>query len=74
MARPIAFSPRFAASGETIAGNAMERAQRSVACTDERALSTSRLTRLRDQVRRGAYDTPQARAALARRLLERGLL
>jgi hypothetical protein len=74
MARPIAFSPRFAASGEMIAGNAMERAQRSTACTDERTLSSARLMRLRAQVRRGEYDTPQSRTALARRLLERGLL
>jgi hypothetical protein len=73
MARPIAFSPRFAASGEMIAVDAAARERRGIACTNESTLPVGRLMLLRDRVRRGMYDTTHSREQLARRLLESAL-
>ena len=74
MARPIAFSPRFAASGDTIAVDGAARKRRSVVCSNERMLSSARLMLLRDRVRRGQYDAAHTRHELARRLLESGVI
>jgi hypothetical protein len=69
MARPIAFSPRNAASGDMIAIDVDARERRSIAGGSERTLQPARLLLLRDRMRRGVYETPHAREELARRIL-----
>jgi hypothetical protein len=69
MARPIAFSPRNAASGDMIAIDGDARERRSVHSACDRTLHPARLLLLRDRMRRGVYETPRAREELARRIL-----